>query len=140
MPLRLVAPLIVVVLAAVLAVGCGDSSVETDGTGTVTGVVPVPGHRGGNGSRAPIGASARSCDADATNAKSLRASGIACDQARQVVRGWQRERSCALPSGASRGSCQARSYRCQTARTDRGLAVSCSRQGQSIAFLAKPQT
>lgn len=131
MPPRLVSPLVVVALAAVLAAGCGGSSVETDGssTGTVTEVTP---------GRAPIGASTKSCDAYATDAEGLRATGIACDQARQVLYGWQREPSCALPGGASRSSCSIGSYRCQAVRSDRGLAVSCSRPGKSIAFIAKP--
>ena len=50
---------------------------------------------------------------------------------------WQRERSCSPPAGASRDSCLTRSYRCQAARTDRGLAVSCAREGQSIAFIQR---
>lgn len=86
----------------------------------------------------PIGASAKSCDAYTADAEVLHATGIACDQARQVLYGWQRQPSCALPGGASRGSCLTRSYRCQSVRTARGLAISCSRQGQSIAFIAKP--
>ncbi len=129
MPPRPVAPLIAVALAALLAVGCGGSSTETGGTGTVTEVAP---------GKSPLGAGATSCDAYATDAEGLRATGIACDQARQVLYGWQREPSCSLPGGVSRGSCLTRSYRCQAVRGDRGLAVSCSRQGQSIAFIAKP--
>lgn len=134
MPPRLVAPLVVVALAAVLAAGCGDSSTETGGTrpGTVTEVAP---------DRAPAGAAAKSCDAYATDAEGLRATGIPCDQARRALYDWQREPSCAaLPSGASRGSCRTRSYRCQAVRTDRGLAVSCSRPGQSIAFIANSRS
>lgn len=117
--------------------GCGDSSIETDGsrTGTVTSVVPTPGKEN---SRPAIGASARSCDAYSTDVGALRATRISCSQARQVMYGWQRERSCAAPAGASRNSCLTRSYRCLATRTDRGLAVSCARKGQSIAFLARP--
>jgi hypothetical protein len=85
----------------------------------------------------PAGASATSCDTDATDAESLRATNIPCDQARQIMYGWQHEPTCAVPGAASRGSCLTRSYRCQAARTDRGLAVSCSRPGESIAFVAK---
>jgi hypothetical protein len=136
---RLVAPLAIVVVAAILVAGCGDSSTRTDGsrTGTVTGVVPVPEHKGGSTSKAPIGAAAKSCDSYAGDAEALRATGIPCEQARQVMYGWQREPSCSTPAGASRGSCLTRSYHCQAARTDRGLVVSCSRVGQSIAFVAK---
>jgi hypothetical protein len=92
----------------------------------------------GRSGQAPIGASAKSCDADVGDAEGLRATVIGCDQARQVLNGWRREPSCSLPSGASRGSCLIGSYRCQSVRGDRGLAVSCSRAGQSIAFIAKP--
>jgi hypothetical protein len=119
-PVRLAAPLAVFALAALLA-GCGGSS-SPDATRTST---------------APAGAAAKSCDTDAVDARSLRATGISCGQARQVMSGWQRERSCARPSAASRTSCLTRSYRCLGARTDRGIAVSCSRPGQSIAFLAR---
>jgi hypothetical protein len=107
--------------------GCGSSSIETDGSriGTVTSI-------------APVGASAKSCDTHATDAESLRATEIPCDQARQVMYGWQREPTCSIEAGASRSSCLTRSYRCQAVRAGRGLAVSCAREGQSIAFLAKP--
>lgn len=102
----------------------------------MTSVVPIP-DKSESKSGAPIGASARSCDAYSTDAGALRATGISCGQARQVMYGWQREPSCATPAGASRSSCLTRSYRCQATRTDRGLAVSCSRKGQSIAFIAR---
>jgi hypothetical protein len=84
---------------------------------------------------APIGAGARSCDSEA--GAGLRATGIPCDQARQVMHGWQREGSCALPRGASRGGCLTRSYRCQAVRGGHGTAVSCARAGQSIAFVVR---
>lgn len=118
---RLVAPLLAVVLATVLSAGCGKSPPDK------TGAPP----------RAPVGAGAKSCEAHAAGAESLRATGISCDRARQVAYGWQREPSCSPPSGASRSSCLTRSYRCQATRTDRGLAVSCAREGQSIAFVSK---
>ncbi|MGC1166324.1 MAG: hypothetical protein WA862_09450 [Solirubrobacterales bacterium] len=119
---RLAAPLVLVAIGAALVAGCGDSSSdETSATPT-----------------APAGASATSCDAHAAGVESLRATNLPCVQARRVVLGWQRGRSCSLPRRASRGSCLTRSYRCQSTRTGRGLAVSCSRQGQSIAFLVKP--
>jgi hypothetical protein len=120
-PSRLVAPIVAAVLAAGLLAGCGDSASEE------TSAAP----------KAPAGARAQSCDAHATGAESLRATGVPCGQARRVLHSWQRQRSCSLPGGASRGSCLARSYRCQAARTDRGLAVSCARPGQSIAFVAR---
>jgi hypothetical protein len=86
----------------------------------------------------PIGASARSCATRAADAEGMRATGVPCSRARQVLHTWQHQPGCELPGGASRDSCLARSYRCQSVRTDRGLAVSCSREDQSVAFIAKP--
>jgi hypothetical protein len=120
-PLRLAAPLAIVALAAVLIAGCGGSSSSNEGSTT----------------GAPLGAAAKSCDIHAVDAEGLRASGISCGQARQVMYGWQRESSCSSQAGASRTSCLTRSYRCLGTRTGRGLAVSCSRAGQSIAFVAR---
>jgi hypothetical protein len=119
-PSRLAALLAVVVLAALAAAGCGSSSDDAS--------TPP---------EAPVGASARSCETFATDAEGLRATGISCDQARQVMDGWQRQGSCALPGGASRGGCLTRSYNCQATRTDRGTAVSCARTGESVAFVAR---
>jgi hypothetical protein len=133
-PPRLATLLVLVFAVSVLA-GCGGSSSDETAetrTGTATGEVTVPGP-----AEAPAGATAKSCETFATDAEALRATGIPCDQARQVMYGWQREGSCALPSGASRGGCLTRSYRCQAVRTDRGTAVSCSRAGESVAFVAK---
>lgn len=112
--------------------GCGGSS-ETDSTAT-TGEIeyeaePVP------GGRAPAGASAASCDSQAVDAEALRATGLSCEGARQVMFAWQREAGCD-PGGESRGGCTARSYRCAAVRTDRGTAVDCSRRGRSVAFVA----
>jgi hypothetical protein len=137
--MRLAVPLVLLALAA-LPAGCGSSSEETGGarTGTVTSEAPAgSGGDGGSGPSAPIGASARSCPIHTPGAEALRATGISCNQARQVVSGWQRRGSCSSPAGASRTSCLTRSYRCLGARTDRGLAVSCSRAGESIGFIVR---
>lgn len=115
-----------VVLAASVA-GCGGSSNGGSSSGPAT---PPP-------AGAPVGASTKSCDSFATDAEQLRATGISCDLARQVMYGWQRVDTCALPDGASRGGCLARSYHCQAVRTGRGTAVSCARAGESIAFIAR---
>ena len=120
MPPRLAAPLVVLVLAALAAAGCGGSASEE-----------------GSSSGAPVGAAAKSCETDAVDAGALRATGVSCDRARQVMYGWQRQGSCSAPPGASRVSCTTRSYRCTGARTDRGTAVSCARPGRSIAFIAE---
>ncbi len=136
MPTRLAAALPIVIAAALLA-GCGGSS-STDSTATTTGVIqyeaePVP---DASGPGAPAGAAARSCETEAVDAEALRATGLACERARQVMFGWQRDGGCALPAGASRGACGVRSYRCLATATARGTAVSCSRPGESLAFVA----
>jgi hypothetical protein len=131
--MRLAVPLAIAVLAATLLAGCGGSSSSSGGsTQTGSGTPPKAGTSTG-----PIGASAKSCDTHAVDAEGLRAVNISCGQARQVMYGWQREGSCSPAPGASRTSCLTRSYRCLGARTDRGIAVSCARAGESIAFIAK---
>jgi hypothetical protein len=118
-PIRLAAPLALVALSALLA-GCGGSSPDEPAS-TAT---------------APVGAAAKSCETKAVDAEGLRAAGVSCGQARQVMYGWQQRSSCSAPAGASRVSCTSHSYRCLGARTDRGIAVSCARPGRSIAFIA----
>jgi hypothetical protein len=135
-PIRLAAPLVIVAFAALLLGGCGGSSSDEGSMPDVTiqgGKAPP----GADTSGAPVGAAARSCDTDTVDVEELRATGVSCGQARQVMYGWQRASSCAGSSGASRSACTSRSYRCLSTRTDRGLAVSCSRPGRSIAFIAK---
>ncbi|HEX3734114.1 MAG TPA: hypothetical protein VHU86_03060 [Solirubrobacterales bacterium] len=130
--MRLAIPLAIVALAAALLSGCGSSSNEGGSTtGSSTQSPPA------KTSTAPIGASAKSCDTYAVDAEALRAAGLSCKEARQVMYGWQRQPACAKPTGASRTSCSTRSYRCLGARTDRGLAVSCARAGESVAFIVK---
>lgn len=127
MPSRLAA--IAALAAAAILVGCGSSADESS---TDRATTPPAPHAG-----APVGAAARSCETLAADAEALRATGIACDQAQQVMYAWQREPACALPTSSSRGGCLAGSYRCQAARTDRGVAVSCARAGESVAFIAR---
>jgi hypothetical protein len=134
MPTRPAALLAIAALAAVLA-GCGGSS-STDSTTGARGAVeyeakPVPGSGGG-----PVGAAAKSCETNAVEAESLRATGVSCEQARQLMYGWQRAGGCSPAAGAGRSGCTVRAYRCVAAAAGRGTAVSCSRQGRSIAFLA----
>ncbi len=124
--MRLAAPIAIVLLAALLA-GCGSSS---SGGSSSTEAPPTT-------STAPAGASARSCPTAPNGAEALHATGISCGGAQQVVVAWQQGASCAPTAGASRSGCTAAGYRCLSTVTDRGLAVSCSGPGRSIAFVAK---
>lgn len=51
---------------------------------------------------------------------------------------WEREPDCQRPGAASRWGCSVGSYRCQAVVVDRGWSVSCSRPGESVAFLVRP--
>ena len=109
-----------ILIAAILLAGCGDSS--TDSTATTGGKVeyeaePAPG--GG----APAGASAASCETQAVDAEALRATGLPCAQARRVMFAWQRASACEL-GDAGRGGCTVGAYRCVATRSERGAAVS----------------
>jgi hypothetical protein len=128
--MRLAVPLAIAALTAALLAGCGGSS--SSGGSTQTGSTAPAGPSSG-----PVGASARGCDTGAVDVEALRAVGVSCGPARQVMLGWRRDDSCSSPSGASRTSCTIGSYRCLGARADRGIAVACSRPGESIAFIAK---
>jgi hypothetical protein len=121
--MRLAAPIAIAALAAALLGGCGGGSGE--------------GSTGTGGATAPIGATAHSCETRAVDAQGLRATGISCAQARQVMFGWQRDSDCVATGSASHSACTRRSYRCIATKTERGLAVSCSRSGGSVAFTAR---
>ena len=133
MPARLATSLALVALTVALTTGCGGSS-STDSTATTGGEIeyeaePVPGASG------PVGATAQSCETQAVDAESLRATAVPCERARQLMFAWQRASACEL-GGAGRGACTVRSYRCIATQAERGTAVSCSRPGASVAFLA----
>jgi hypothetical protein len=127
--MRLAIPIAIILLAAALLAGCGGSSSSSETTGST---VPP-----GGAATAPAGASARSCETEAVDAEALRATGVSCGDARDVLFAWQRAPACAAEPGASHSACTVDSYRCIGARTDRGLAVSCARAGRSIAFVAE---
>jgi hypothetical protein len=124
--MRLAAPIATVALAAALLGGCGGGSDESSS--------PT---REGDAPSAPLGAVAHSCETQAVDAGGLRATGVSCDRARGVMYGWQRDSRCTDAGAVSRSACTTRSYRCLATRTERGVAVSCSRPGRSIAFTVR---
>ncbi|MEX2107175.1 MAG: hypothetical protein WD810_09785 [Solirubrobacterales bacterium] len=129
--MRLATPIAIALIAAAPLAGCGGSS-EDGSSSTDSTAAPKA-----NGSAAPVGASAHSCDAHAVDVRALRVTGISCELGRRVMFSWQRSRSCAPPKGASRSSCAAGPYRCLSVRTDRGLVVSCARPSESVAFTVR---
>jgi hypothetical protein len=133
-PLALAA---VAVALTALAIGCGsdgsgsgygsrDSTAEQP---TATATTPP----------APPGATARDCGrTTVAGTEGLRVTGIGCDVGRGVVAAWTRTRSCSTPAGASRYACTVHEdFRCLGASADGGIAVSCSRPGGSLSFIAK---
>ena len=118
--------LLVASLLALALAGCGSSSDDSTSSTEKAGA-----------SKAPAGASARSCGTHAVDAEGLRVTGVSCGEGRGVMFGWQRSESCGLIGGGSRGACSVRSYRCLAARTERGVSVSCARPGRSVAFRAQ---
>ncbi len=133
--MRIAGPLLCLALVAALLGGCGSSSSSDSSDKTQPATQQSPGPA--STSTAPAGASAQACDSYAVDASALRATGIACGEARQVMFGWQRSHNCSAAAGASRNSCTIRGYRCLGATTDRGIAVSCATAGRSISFIAK---
>jgi hypothetical protein len=117
--------------AAFAATGCGssggDSSRSSERT-TATATTPA----------APPGASARSCEGTVAGTGAVRVTGVGCDVGRALVAAWAGKPSCSSPAGESRFSCSVyRGYRCLGAAVEGGIAVSCSRPGSSVAFIAR---
>jgi hypothetical protein len=116
--------MLAVALVAILASGCGSSSTNSSREGSTK-------------TAAPPGAVVLSCASTPAGVGALRVSGTGCPTGRDVVASWTAKDACATPAGTSRTSCTVGSYRCLTAATERGLAVSCARPGSSISFVAK---
>jgi hypothetical protein len=129
-------PLAPLALIALLAGGCG-----SDGSGSGYGArdsTRQPPTATATTPASPPGAVARSCDGgDVAAAEGLRVTGAACGLARGVAAAWSGRPSCAPAGGASRASCEIRGYRCLAADVEGGTAVSCSRPGSSVAFVAR---
>ena len=126
----------VLVALAVLAAGCGSSGDADSGTGSSdesaapTATTPT----------APAGASAQSCEGALAGIDRLRVTGTGCDVGRGVAAGWANKPACSRPTAASRYSCAlSGGYRCLAAAVEPGIAVSCSRPGHSVSFVATPR-
>lgn len=115
-------------VAALLA-GCGSSSSESSTTQTA----PPP---QATTSTAPPGASVHICATSSADTTELQAVGVPCGLARATASAWGRVHTCSS-SKSSRYSCTVGQFRCQSAKTDRGFAVSCSGPGRSISFIAR---
>ncbi|HUB99977.1 MAG TPA: hypothetical protein VMS11_09155 [Solirubrobacterales bacterium] len=129
--MRIAVPISIIALAAAVFAGCGGSS-ESDSTETGSGAAPQ-----GGAATAPAGASAAKCDVNVAEVEAVRATGISCGETKAVLLAWQRNNGCVGSQGISHVACTVRSYRCIATRTERGVSVSCSKPGRSIAFTSK---
>lgn len=134
--MRITALAAIVICAVLLAAGCGGGS-----SGGSNSTAPPPAEGGtpkkATAPNAPAGSKVVRCAEDAPGMQGLRATAVDCGTARRIMRRWENHRSCALATGASRGSCSLGSFRCQTVRAGEGVAVSCARPGGDIAFVAR---
>jgi len=128
------------ICAALLAAGCGGGG----SGGSNTTAPPAGGGTNGEGApkkatapNAPAGSKVVACKESAIAMEGLRATAVDCGTAERIMRRWDNHRSCALPEGASRGSCALGAFRCQAVRTDAGVAVSCAHPDGDIAFIVK---
>jgi hypothetical protein len=134
--MRLLALLGTVLCAALLAAGCGGGSSSSSSTapGAKEGGAP----KKATAPNAPAGSRVVACKAGDTGATSeLRATAVDCGTARATMARWGGTQACGLPAGASRGSCALAGFRCQTVKSDRGLAVSCAKPGGDVSFIAR---
>lgn len=136
--LQLLAALAAVLPVALIALaGCGSSGGTTESSS----------EKGGAGatestSNAPLGASVKSCPNNVVSKSPIRVAGTSCDEGQATVEAWSRSHSCLQPSMTARSSCSAGQYRCLSLRTQKTIAVNCSRKGRSVSFridLAEPE-
>jgi hypothetical protein len=125
--MRLAVPIAIVVFAAALLAGCGNSGDESSSTGRAA--APNAGS-----SNAPAGASAEVCHAKPAGVSGVRVTGLSCEQGAATIAAWQRLGPCEPAAGATRSGCRAGAYRCLSVMTGRGRNVSCSRPGRSVVF------
>jgi hypothetical protein len=117
--------MLAVALVAILASGCGSSGTKSSEEGSTTKTA------------APPGAAVLACTGAPVGVGTLRASGVGCATSRQVAAGWTAKNACGAHADTSRTSCTVGAYRCLGIATEHGLAVSCTRPGHSISFVAK---
>jgi hypothetical protein len=116
--------------AALLVAGCGGEGSGGSNSTAAPKKATAP--------NAPAGSKVVACEESAEGMEGLRAAAVDCGTAERIMRRWAKHRSCDLPEGASRGSCDLGSFRCQTVKSGAGAAVSCARPGGDIAFIVRP--
>jgi hypothetical protein len=128
------AAIVLAMICAALLAGCGGGG--SGGSSSTAAPESGGAPKKATAPNAPAGSKVVACESDTADARGLRATAVDCATAERIMRRWQKHRSCALAAGASRGSCSLGSFRCQTVKAGRGVAVSCARPGGDIAFIA----
>jgi hypothetical protein len=133
LPIRL-APLLLV--AAAIAAGCGsDDSDEGTGEGTTGAETSAAPADQAPPPASPTGVRAKVCRDDGDETPLLRVTGVGCGKGGRIASEWNEDPSCRPAAGESRSACSVGEYRCLAATVGRGIAVSCARPQQSIAFI-----
>ncbi|MBS1861586.1 MAG: hypothetical protein JSS68_07715 [Actinobacteria bacterium] len=138
--------LAVLLAVALLVAGCGGSGSEESSSTTPAGGAAQEGGAGaGEGGapkkatapNAPAGSKVVACEVSGGGTMLLRATAIDCGTARTTMRHWQSSGACATSDSGSRSSCSLGGFRCQAVKVDRGVAVSCAKEGADVSFIAK---
>jgi hypothetical protein len=127
--------LVAAALAALTLASCGDDSDEGAEQTTREANPPATATQSVGG--APIGAQARDCKTQSATLIDLRATGVDCGPARQVMLAWAAAGGrCRPTAGGSRSACSVRGYRCLAVSATAGgsVSVNCSQPGRSISF------
>jgi hypothetical protein len=127
--LALIAAVLPVALIALA--GCGSSGETTESRSSSETKPPAASQ---STSKAPIGASAKSCSGAVVSKGPIRVVGTSCGDGAATARAWSGSRSCTGPSTASRSACSVEGYRCLSVRTERAIEVNCARPGRSVSF------
>lgn len=125
-------------VAGALIGGCGsDDSSETTAPAQ-SGGETTQAQESTQPSGAPAGATARVCSGGGETVRQLRVTGMDCGRGVAITRGWAAGPACRPSGEQSRSACTVGKFRCFATVVGEGLAVSCGRPEQALAFIAKP--
>jgi hypothetical protein len=130
---RAAAPVLAVLIATLLAAGCGGSGSSSSSTAP-GGAGESTAPKKATSPNAPAGSKVVACGGSGQ----LRAAAVGCHTARTTMERWESSSSCALPEDASRNSCRVGGFRCQATNAGAGASVSCVGPKGDVAFIARP--
>ncbi len=129
-PIARILPLALLAVLLVAGCGSGGSSETTSGAETApAGTSTAP--------EAPTGVTSRACRNAGRETLLLRVTNVACAKGASIAAVWHSNPKCRPAAGQSRSACSVEGFRCLTTTAGRGLAVTCARPAQSIAFIVE---